>query len=433
VSPSDATPVAHTGPRVGYVLKMYPRFSETFVVNEVLALEEAGADLEIFSLRPPVDARFHASLAQVRAPVTWVDSSSVRAAEAWQRLRLAGQRLPRLHALLPELLEVDARDALQAVEVAEAAVARGLDHLHAHFGSVATTVARLAARLAGTTYSFTAHAKDVFHDSVDDDDLRRKLRDAAAVVTVSAYNVAHLRERFGADAESVVQVNNGIDLDGFAWRSPRRRPRHVVAVGRLVEKKGFADLLSAVHLLTVAGDEVTCDLVGSGPLEGALRAQVERLGLADRVRLLGPRTQDEVVDALTAAAVMAAPCVVGEDGNRDGLPTVILEAMALGTPVVSTPVTGIPEVVRDGETGLLVPEHDPAALAAALRRLLDDADGRERTAVAARALVEAEYDRRGQARWLRRLHAEVTAGRVGAAVPPPTAAGPALERQEVPA
>ncbi|MFC5380496.1 glycosyltransferase [Aquipuribacter nitratireducens] len=403
MSPSDT-------PRIGYVLKMYPRFSETFVLTEVLSLEEAGASLEIFSLRPPVDARFHADLARVQAPVTWVDSSSVRASEAWQRLREAATRLPRLPGLLPELLEADARDALQAVAVADAAVARGLDHLHAHFGSVATTVARLAARLAGITYSFTAHAKDVFHESVDDDDLRQKLRDAAAVVTVSAYNVAHLRERFGADAGRVRQVNNGIDLDAFAWRSPRQRPRHVVAVGRLVEKKGFGDLVEALHLLRASGDPVTCDVVGSGPLLTELAARVAALGLTDRVRLLGPRTQDEVRAAVSAAAVMAAPCVVGDDGNRDGLPTVVLEAMALGTPVVSTPVTGIPEVVRDGDTGLLVPERDPAALARALRRLLDDADLRERTARAARSLVESGYDRRDQARRLRAMHAEVLAG-----------------------
>jgi colanic acid/amylovoran biosynthesis glycosyltransferase len=408
VSPSEE-------PRVGYVLKMYPRFSETFVVNEVLALEEAGSRLDVFSLRPPVDARFHASLAAVRAPVTWVDPSSVRASEAWARLRDAGRRLPRLHGLLPELLEADARDALQAVEVAEHAVARGLDHLHAHFGSVATTVARLAAQLAGITYSFTAHAKDVFHESVDDEDLRTKLRDAAAVVTVSAYNVRHLRERFGADAARVRQVNNGIDLDGFAFAAPRRRPRHVVAVGRLVEKKGFADLLDAVHLLRAAGDPVTCDVVGAGPLQEQLEAQVERLGLDGAVRLLGPRTQDEVREAVRGAAVMAAPCVVGADGNRDGLPTVVLEAMALGTPVVATPVTGLPEVVRDGETGLLVPEHDPTALAAALRRLLDDPALRERTAAAARALVEDGYDRRGQARQLRAMHREVTGRTAGAA------------------
>lgn len=403
MSPSDT-------PRIGYVLKMYPRFSETFVLTEVLSLEEAGASLEIFSLRPPVDARFHADLARVQAPVTWVDSSSVRASEAWLRLRDAAARLPRLPGMLPELLEADARDALQAVAVADAAVARGLDHLHAHFGSVATTVARLAARLAGITYSFTAHAKDVFHESVDDDDLRRKLRDAAAVVTVSAYNVAHLRERFGDDAAGVRQVNNGIDLDAFAWRSPRQRPQHVVAVGRLVEKKGFGDLLDAVHLLAASGDPVTCDVVGSGPLLEQLEARVETLGLTDRVRLLGPRTQGEVREAVAAAAVMAAPCVVGDDGNRDGLPTVLLEAMALGTPVVSTPVTGIPEVVRDGDTGLIVPERDPAALAVALRRLLDDADLRERTARAARALVESGYDRRDQARRLRAMHAEVLAG-----------------------
>ncbi|MGJ7442789.1 glycosyltransferase [Aquipuribacter sp. MA13-6] len=404
MSPSEHAPATVPG-RVGYVLKMYPRFSETFVVDELLAQEAAGTQVDVFSLRPPADARFHAALARVRAEVTWVSSSTPRAGEAWQQLAHAADALPGLPALWPELLRHDLRDVLQAVEVATAVRARGLVHLHAHFGSVATTVARLAALMAQVGYSFTAHAKDIFHRSVDDDDLRDKLRDALAVVTVSDYNLAHLRERFGSDADRVVRVYNGIDLRSFAYREPARRPRHVVSVGRLVEKKGLSDLVRAVALLAADGDPVTCDVVGSGPLHDDLAAQVEALGLTGRVRLLGACTQDEVREHVARAAVFAAPCVVGTDGNRDGLPTVVLEAMALGTAVVATPVTGMPEAVVAGRTGLLVPEHAPHELAAALRRLLDDEPLRVDLATAARALVQERFDRDGQARALRVLFA----------------------------
>jgi glycosyltransferase involved in cell wall biosynthesis len=163
-------------------------------------------------------------------------------------------------------------------------------------------------------------------------------------------------------------------------------------VGRLVDKKGFPDLLTACALLAAGGRDFTCQIAGAGPLAGDLAARIATAGLDDRVELLGPHSQDEVRRMVGGAAVLAAPCRVADDGDRDGLPTVLLEAMALGTPCVSTPVTGIPEAVQDGRTGLLVPERDPTALAGALDRLLADAALRSRLARAARELVERRFD-----------------------------------------
>ena len=402
MSLSDAVP---TSGRVGYVVKMYPRFSETFIVSELLALEAAGTAVDVISLRPPADGRFHESLAQVRASVTYLPHAGLRAADVWGALRSGAEELPGLPACLPELLAVPVGDAVQAVELARLVRTRGLVHLHAHFGSLATTVARLAGMLAEVPYSFTAHAKDIFHESVEPADLRRKLADASAAVTVSDFNLSYLRTTYGEDAGRVVRVYNGLDLERFAYRPADDRPPVVAAVGRLVEKKGFDDLLEAVALLVRSGRRVSVDLVGTGPLEGALRAQVAALGLQEVVRMPGPLPQGQVREVVQRAAVFAAPCVIGRDGNRDGLPTVLLEAMALGTPCVATPVTGIPEVVRDGETGLLVPERDPAALAAALGRLLDDGALRTRLAEQARALMERDFDSRRQAQALRALFA----------------------------
>ncbi|MBA3369686.1 MAG: colanic acid biosynthesis glycosyltransferase WcaL, partial [Geodermatophilaceae bacterium] len=178
--------------RIGYVLKVYPRFSETFILNEVLALEAAGAQLEIFSLRPPVDGRFHEALAEVRAPVSYIPLHH-KAAEVWSTLRAGLAALPALPLALPLLLQLPVDDAAQAVLLADRLRQSGITHLHAHFGSMATSVARAAAELAGVTYSFTAHAKDIFHESVDVEELGRKLGEASVVVTVSDFNVEHLR------------------------------------------------------------------------------------------------------------------------------------------------------------------------------------------------------------------------------------------------
>jgi colanic acid/amylovoran biosynthesis glycosyltransferase len=388
-------------PRVGYVLKVYPRFSETFVVNEILAHERAGADLEVFSLRAPVEGRFHEMLARVRAPVTYLPSGSLRAERLWADLAAASEALPGLLEALEDATCEEVGDVHQALLLALEVRRRGIEHLHAHFGSVATTVARLAARFAGVPYSFTAHAKDIFWDGVDGGALTRKLRDAAAVVTVSDYNVGELQDR--CPSARIHRIYNGLELERFPYAGPGLRDPLIVGVGRLVEKKGFGDLVDACALLVARGRSFRCQIAGAGPLEQQLRRQVDALGLAAHVELVGPRSQDEVVRLLRSGVAFAAPCVVGEDGNRDGLPTVLLEAMALGTPCVSTPVTGIPEAIQDGVTGLLIPERDPRALAAALDRLLADHPLRVRLARAARATVEARFDVDRNAAGMRRV------------------------------
>jgi glycosyltransferase involved in cell wall biosynthesis len=381
--PSDAPATA----RVAYVVKVYPRFSETFIVNELLAHERAGTELEIVALRPPTGGRFHPDIGAVHAPVTYLPHAGVRALALWMALRGAG---PGAAALLEDPDAADPRDAHQAVLLAHHVRERGITHLHAHFASAAGTVTRLAARMAGITYSITAHAKDIFHDDVEPVPLAQRLSDAHAVVTVSDFNAEYLRRL--APAARVHRVYNGVDLRAFAYAPGAAEPLRIVAVGRLVEKKGFGDLVEACHQLAAAGRDVRCQIVGDGDLEPELRAQIAEHGLERRVELLGPRTQDEVRALVREAAVLAAPCIVGADGNRDGLPTVLLEAMALGTPVVSTDVTGIPELVRHEQTGLITGQHDPAGLAAALARLLDDAALRDRLAAAGRALIEECFD-----------------------------------------
>lgn len=386
-------------PRVGYVLKMYPRLAETFILNEILAHEAAGCDIDIFSLRAPIDGRFHGDLGRVRAEVTYLGGHSVKSGEFWSRFCNAAEDVPNVSELIESAAGEDAGDVNQAMLLAEAVRARGITHLHAHFATVATTIARLAARMTGIPYSFTAHAKDIFHESVVADDLRRKLAEAHTCVTVSDFNVDYLRDRFNSSADSVRRIYNGIAMDEFPYESPRDRAPIVLGVGRLVDKKGFADLIEAAAILRDRQCTFGCEIIGDGVVRPQLEKLIDRLDIGSHVTLLGARSRAEVRRRMRDAAVIPVPCVVSPSGNRDGLPTVLLEAMATGTPCISTDVTGIPEIIHDGETGLMVPQHDPISLADAIERTLNDPELRVRLAENARALVEDRFDiRRNTAR-----------------------------------
>lgn len=387
---------------VGYVLKMFPRLSETFVVNEIVARERAGERIEIAALRPPRDARFHAKLGELRARVEWIPDDVRSADRVWAILGQATADLPGLATALPELLAADAGVAVQAIEVARWALRHDVAHLHAHFASLATTVTRLASSLTGIPYSFTAHAKDIFHRDVDEAALGRAIDEATHVVTVSDFNVADLRARFPLTATPIRRVYNGIDLDELPFHPSSAEPTSLLAVGRLVEKKGFADLVDALSILAERGRRVRTTVIGAGPLADTIAAHIAACGLGSSVELAGARTQSDVHRAMRQATLLVMPCVTAADGDRDGLPTVVLESMALGTPVVATAVTGMPEAIVDHDTGRLVPERDPYALADAIDDLLDDEATRRRVAIAARRLVEDRFDVRIQAAELRR-------------------------------
>ena len=392
--------------RVAYIVKRYPRYSETFIVNEILSHEEAGLEVEIFSLRPPNDTHFQNTLSAVRAPVHYLPSSGVKAADLWHALCDCAQIDPSWWPRLKGASGQQVVDVYQGVLVAKACAEHGIQHMHAHFGTSATSVARLASRFSGVPYTFTAHAKDIYHQSVDPADMKLKMLDAAAVVTVSQYNLRYLHEHYPDAIGRVVHINNGLCLEQFKFSATQDRPACIVAVGRLVEKKGFADLVEACGILKDQGAAFDCRIVGAGPCERLLQEQIERKGLANKVTLTGPQPQKDIVRLIQGSAVFAAPCVIGEDGNRDGLPTVLLEAMALGTCCVATDVTGIPELVENGKTGCLIGQHNPAELASAIKQYLEDPSARTRIARSARARVERDYNIQHNSCLLRDLFAQ---------------------------
>jgi glycosyltransferase involved in cell wall biosynthesis len=419
---------------IAYILKMYPRFSETFILNEILELERQGVDIRIYSLRKPDDGRFHANLARVRASVTYLpEYLPPEAGRVFAANRALAQANPRrygqvlLYALSRRKLPALKR-FFQAGLIADHLRAQPAEHLHAHFASSATQAALFVHLLTGIPYSFTAHAKDIFLNIVDADLLRDKIRAAQFVVSVSDFNCAYLTQLVNEDTKNGLQgllppdrlaippdrirrLYNGIDLMQFAPGAdvlPQAdRGSMILAVGRLVEKKGFDILARACAILRDQGIAFHCEIIGKGPQEAALRSLIAELNLSDHVQLAGPRPQDEIVAAYRRAALFVLPCVVGVDGNRDGLPTVLLEAMAMHIPVVSTDLTGVPEIVEDGITGLLVPQNDPAALAAALARLLSDPALREQMGRAARAKAAREFDLRQNVGLLRQWLTEI--------------------------
>ena len=395
----------HRPERTAYILKVYPRFSETFVVTEILAREAAGEDLAIYALRPTSDSRFHPQLAQVQAPVTHV-RRALKLSTEWGTFARAHAELPdfgaRFGELMPLLVRLDPSDAAQAVELALALRRDGITRMHVHFATLASWCAAVASALTGIPYTVTTHAKDIFHQDLDPVLLREILQRAEKVVAISEYNRRHLLTIDPTLGDKVVLVRNGLDLPRFTYRDPEppHTPLRVLAVGRVVEKKGFDHLVEAARQLHEQGVPLNVRIVGEGELLPALRQQIADAGLTDVVSLLGSRSQAELVAELDWADVMAAPCVVGADGNADGLPTVLLEAMASGVPCVATDVTGIPEAVHPAQgetpaTGILL-SHErtglPQRLADALRQVADPSWPRVETARAARALIEREFD-----------------------------------------
>lgn len=398
-------------PRTAYVVKVYPRFSETFIVTEILAREAAGEALSIYALRPTSDSRFHPQLAQVQAPVTHLPRPHKLSAE-WEILARAQAQLPhfgeRLGALMPLLVRLDPSDVGQAVDLAMRLRRDGIERVHVHFANMASWCTAIAAALIDIPFSVTTHAKDLFHDDVDRVVLREVLHRAQTVVTISDFNRRFLLTEIDPALEpKVVLVRNGLELTRFRYRDPATPgpELRVLAVGRLVEKKGFSYLLDAVAGLRAEGLRTQVRIVGEGELGADLAAQVAASGLSDAVSLLGSRSQAELVAELDWADVMVAPCVVGEDGNADGLPTVLLEAMASGVPCVATDVTGIPEAIhpqtgQDAATGILLPRERSGLadrVAGALRQVADPAWPRVDIARAARSAVERDFDTTTQA------------------------------------
>ena len=378
---------------VGYVLKRYPRLSETFIVTEMLELRRLGVAVTILAQRDADEGLVHEKTRQLDAPIYYLPRVSKH---EWP-FRYRKDGASPVTTLESAGINSDAsggRTMLEAALLAPLVERLGIDHLHAHFATWASEVACHVGALTGIPFSFTAHAKDIFHDDVNKQHLAWRMARAKLVVTVSDFNKAYLNNLLAVSGKTgrIERLYNGIDLDLFAPQARNPEPDLIVGIGRLVEKKGFDYLIDACRLLKQEGRQFRCVIVGDGEQRVALAALIGEYGLDNEVKLAGAMTQTEVIALLKRAAVFALPCVVGRDGNRDGLPTVLLEAMALEVPVVSTRVTGIPEIIDHGQNGLLVEERDAVGLAVALAELLQAPALRQQLGTQAREKVKCQFN-----------------------------------------
>jgi glycosyltransferase involved in cell wall biosynthesis len=392
-------------------MSAFPTVTETFILFEILELERTGVRVEIFPLRPRGEETSHpeagplvrrtryarlASLPTLAAQLHWLRRAPGAYLGAWWRA-LRGNARSR-----PLLIRAIAVVPL-AARFAREMQALGVGHVHAHWATHPALAANVIHHLTGLPYSFTAHAHDIY---VDRSMLEEKIRDASFVVTISDFNRTMLGDLYGpwaADKTSVIRC--GVDLSAFAPRPPRapQEPFTVSCIAGLREKKGQLHLVEAVGMLRAEGRPIRCLLVGDGEMRGAIEERVAALGLQDDVVLMGHRSRDEVSATLRDSDAMVLPSVTTEDGDMEGIPVALMEALASEVPVVASSLSGIPELVRDGETGLLVPEGDPAALAAAIRRLRDDPEGAAQMAAAGRERVLDAYELARNTGELRRM------------------------------
>ena len=386
--------------KVAYILHRYPYLTETFIVREMSSIREQGVDVHIFSLLSPKNTIIHEqakallpftryspfiSWPVLKAQLHFLALSPSRYFQAFARMIWLTYREPKV--LLRALILFP-----KSVYFAQQMVTLGIDHVHAHFVWLEGIAAGIVTDLVNITFSIHPHAFGLFERNQRN--VRCELENATQVITISHYHRDYIATLCPQIAASNIEVvYNGLDTDHFqpAVGQPKGNPVRILSVGRLLEKKGFEYLVDACALLAKRGLDFQCHIVGVGPLKDTLQANINRYDLNDQVRLLGALNQEQVIEQYRQSDIFALACTIARSGDRDGMPTVLTEAMACELPVVTTPVTGIPDLVRDGESGLLVQEREVSELADALEKLITDKALRQRLGKAARQTVLNDF------------------------------------------
>ena len=367
---------------IGYLAQVFPHLTMTFVYREVMGLRAAGLEVQTFSTWKPdcdqlsAEARPLVSQTFYIFPLNWIRFLGAHCRYLLLRpCRYLGTFffcLSRPHKTLKNRIRTFFHFC-QAVYLALEVERRGINHLHAHFALNAATIAMVVARLTGITFSFTAHANDIFVNPIL---LREKIKEALFIIAISEYNVQFLYNLVPDQetAQKIHLVHCGIDVHHFSPSNHHACPEEpiLLAVGRLIEKKGYPYLINACRILADRGYRFKCLIAGTGPQERLLKQMIEENELEDYVSLVGVVFQEELRDYLNRATIFVLPCVVAGDRDMDGIPVSLMEAMAMQVPVISTTISGIPELVEDKKTGLLTPPANAEALAEAIASLLDD-------------------------------------------------------------
>ncbi len=386
-------------PKTAYVLLWFPKPSETFVFREVVNLQKMGMHLEVFSLYGELTEDMSEEMRAASKHVERLGLARLKSVVSDWSYWLRRQRNETL-TLFREVpfrrwrgLEKSAENlwaSLCGATLARRFVERGIEHIHAPWASGPATAAWVASRLTGIPFSFTARAWDIYPP---DACLPDKLREAAFVRSETRRNIDYLKEICGGDADKIHLTYNGVPLKALHEAPvPMRPPYNFLALGRFVGKKGYDFLLRACKLLADSGLDFHLTLAGDGPKAGHLKNLANHLGVADRVSFPGFVTYDRVSELFRGADLFLMPSVVDSSGDRDGIPTVIMEALLHRVPVIATDVSGISEVIEDGTTGLLIPEKDAAAIATAVIRMVEDRDSALLTAQRGKERVLRQFD-----------------------------------------
>ena len=376
--------------KFAYLFERFPTFSQTFCVREVVEMRRQAGDVPVFSIRTPSGEPRQDFPEAALQDVTHLPSD-IEAALRTESAPLR-TRIRRRWELWRRAQESDRKRVFEALWLAPRLHERGITHVHVHFAGLAARTAYWLNVHHGITFSLTAHANDFFVGANEKSPvgLGELFSKARNVATVSEFSKKLLQDRFPDEAGKIVRVYNGIDSARYQAPQKKCQPPRILTVGRYIEKKGFSDLIAACAQMRDLAFE--CRIIGEGPLEDRLRKEVSDLGLDGRVVIAGPASEGEIIAQLHEAALFVLPCITDARGDSDNLPTVIMEAMAAGLPVVSTPVAGIPEMVLEGASGFLVPQKSPDRLAEKMRLRLGNPPRGESLGQAGQARCREMFD-----------------------------------------
>ncbi|UCD33873.1 MAG: glycosyltransferase family 4 protein [Desulfobacterales bacterium] len=386
------------------ILKGYPRISETFISNEILLLEQLGFSIHLFSMRQPREIFSHESVNHIKASVDYLPETLLVPLPKllYHNFLLAPKNPHRYKTAVKTALRRFSRTRksatikhlLQAGYMVQHLLQdKNVKHLHAHFAHSPTSVALFASQMSGIPFSFTAHAKDIY--TQDARQLREKIALARFVVTCTEYNRHHLQAIYNKGITPVYRIYHGFDTDVFSWRKKKKKtspPFAILTVARLTEKKGLPTVYRALRQVHDQGFAIRHVLIGDGEDRQQVLSLIKDLGLNQITTWLGTQPHEVVLNHYRQADLFVLGCEVASNGDRDGIPNVFLECMAMGVPVVSTKVSAIPELIQNEKTGLLVPPGSPEEMAQAMVRLLTDSDLRKNIITSAKQRVLKDFD-----------------------------------------
>jgi colanic acid/amylovoran biosynthesis glycosyltransferase len=385
--------------KILYLLHWFPAISETFILREIITLQNQGESIDIFSMNPSPDKIEHSEVEQFKGRLVTYKSGfiSCLGTHLYWIIKSPVKYFGILWLILSKIshsktVTVSMRSFSKGLHFARFIKESEYRHIHAHFGNAPATCAWVIGSLLSIPFSFTLHAVDVF---LPDMLLVKKVQDAKFVAAISNFNIKYLSERFqNIDTGKITLVRCGIKPGEFRFRSASgvSKPVRLLSIGRMVETKGFRDLLDALKLLLKTRFDYQLTIIGGGEKLSEFKQYASDSGISDKVIFTGPLPQNDVRKHMENADIFVLACLVNEKGDRDGIPVVLMEALAMGIPTISTDVSGIPELVKNFDTGLVVPEKNPQALSDAILLFASENDLRKRLSVNGRRLVEEEFN-----------------------------------------